>query len=117
MPEHEHRFPLIDAGLNKPEIHGWLAREGVKRPAMYGEGFPNNNCVGCIRGGMGYWNLMRARYPEVFARRAAMERRIGASIINGIYLDELPLDAGRNKVIVPDCGIMCEFTRITYVAP
>ena len=76
---------------------------------MYDLGFPNNNCVGCIKGGMGYWNKIREEFPEVFAARAALERKVGGSCINGTYLDELDPEAGRDcEIIVPECGAMCE---------
>lgn len=69
----------------------------------------NNNCIGCVKGGMGYWNEIRKDFPDVFSSRAKLEREIGASIINGCYLDELPEDAGRaQKMIRDDCGIFCE---------
>ena len=58
---------------------------------------------------MGYWNKIRVDFPDVFASRAALERTVGGSCINGIYLDELDPMAGRDcKIIVPECGAMCE---------
>lgn len=56
---------------------------------MYDLGYPNNNCVGCVKGGMGYWNKIRVDFPEVFERRARQEREIGHSCIKGVFLDEL----------------------------
>ena len=83
---------------------------------MYDLGYPNNNCVGCVKGGQGYWNKIRVDFPEVFAARAAMEREIGATCINGTYLDELDPNAGRNKkIILDDCGILCEAMQLTEV--
>ena len=42
-----------------------------------------------------------------------MERKIGASCINGTFLDELDPEAGRHAPpIVPDCGIFCELMEI-----
>ena len=39
---------------------------------------------------------------------AKLEREIGYSCINGIYLDELKEGAGRkNAEISQDCGVMC----------
>ena len=39
---------------------------------------------------------------------AALEREIGHSCINGVYLDELDPNRGRiEDEIMPDCGIMC----------
>lgn len=111
MPDYDHQFPLKD--LTKEDCHGILRTAGIKRPAMYDLGFPNNNCIGCVRGGMGYWNLIRKLFPEVFASRSKLERVIGHSIIKGVFLDELDPDAGREqKVILDECGIACELTRM-----
>lgn len=113
MPDFEHEFPLIDRNLTKADAHGICASLGIKRPAMYDLGYPNNNCVGCVKGGKGYWNKIRHDFPEVFADRAKMEREIGHSILhdkNGmIFLDELDPNAGRMSAeILEDCSIYCQ---------
>ena len=109
FPEYHHEFPLIENHLTKEDAHGLLKRLGVKRPAMYDLGYNNNNCVGCVKGGQGYWNKIRVDFPEVFKRMAKLEREIGNSCINGIYLDELPEEKGRlPKPILEDCSIFCE---------
>ena len=114
MRDDDHVFPLIERGLTKADAHGILREAGIRRPRMYDLGFPNNNCVGCVRGGMGYWNLIRTEFAEVFASRAALERKLGGSCINGTYLDELDPEAGRDcKIIVPECGAMCEAMSIS----
>ena len=42
-----------------------------------------------------------------------MERDVGHSCIKGVFLDELPPDAGRTEgIICDDCGIMCELMKI-----
>lgn len=75
---------------------------------MYDLGYPNNNCIGCVKGGMWYWNKIRKDFPEVFKRRAKQEREIGHSCINGVYLDELDPDRGKeSEEILQDCSIMC----------
>lgn len=108
FPEFMHEFPLIDRGLSKDDCHAILYRIGIDRPAMYDLGYSNNNCIGCVKGGMGYWNKIRKDFPDVFKQRAELEREIGGSCINGVYLDELDPDAGRmNKEIMQDCSIMC----------
>ena len=107
MPEFDHEFPLIDAGLTKGDCHALCEKWGIKRPAMYDLGYPNNNCIGCVKGGKGYWNKIREDFPAVFKRRARQEREIGHSCIKGCFLDELDSNAGRNKVIVPDCSLAC----------
>lgn len=75
---------------------------------MYDMGYSNNNCIGCVKGGMGYWNKIRVDFPEVFQRMSKLEREIGHSCIKGVYLDELDPDRGRMEdEIMQDCGIMC----------
>jgi len=109
MPEFIHIFPLIDKGITKEVAHGILNKAGIKRPAMYDMRYPNNNCIGCVKGGKGYWNKIRTDFPDVFQLRANMERELGYTCIKGVYLDELDLSEGREqKIIVEDCGIFCE---------
>lgn len=113
MPNQTHIFPLIDNKISKDEAHRIIKASGIKRPAMYDLGYRNNNCVGCVKGGMGYWNKIRADFPDVFASRARLERLIGASCINGVYLDELNPISGRNDPAIEDeCGILCEIMAL-----
>lgn len=114
-PQANHEFPLIEKKLYKEEVHGLFEHVfNIPRPVMYDMGYPNNNCVGCVKGGMGYWNRIRKDFPEVFERRAKLERLVGHSMLkdkNGpVYLDELDPDRGdMNTEIFPDCGLMCYF--------
>ena len=109
MPDQEHIFPLIDKNISKAEAHRMLKASKIERPAMYELGYSNNNCRGCVKGGMGYWNHIRVDFPEVFKQRAEMERVIKATCIKGVYLDELDPEKGRHAPpIVDDCGILCE---------
>lgn len=109
MPERFHVCPLVDRRMTKEMAHEVLKASGIKRPAMYDLGYSNNNCLGCVKGGMGYWNRIRVDFPEVFAARADMERRAKHTCIKGIFLDELDPAAGRHEPpIVGDCGILCE---------
>lgn len=108
FPEFHHQFPLIEKGFTKQDAHAFSDRLGLRRPAMYDMGYQNNNCIGCVKGGMGYWNKIRVDFPEVFQKRAALEREIGHSCINGVFLDELDPKAGRiEQEISQDCGIIC----------
>ena len=76
---------------------------------MYELGYPNNNCIGCIKGGMGYWNKIKKDFPDVFNDRCKMERDIGGRVFKDFFLDELPENRGRKqKIIIPDCGLFCE---------
>lgn len=108
MFEFNHVFPLIDRGLTKQEAHGICDSLGIKRPKMYDLGYNNNNCIGCVKGGMGYWNKIRVDFPEVFEQRAKMERKINNSILKECYLDELDPNRGRmTKEITVECDIIC----------
>ena len=111
MPDYEHVFPLIEHGITKLEAHQFITKLGIRRPAMYDLGYSNNNCIGCVKGGMWYWNKIRQDFPEVFARRAKQEREIGHSCIKGVFLDELEPGRGRKQdEIATECGINCELS-------
>lgn len=101
-------FPLIERHLSKSDCHAIAAELGLKRPEMYELGYSNNNCVGCVKGGMGYWNRIRKDFPEVFERRAREEREIGHSCINGVFLDELEPNRGNMATeVMPSCSFDC----------
>lgn len=109
FPEHKHIFPLIDRGLTKEDCHGLCSSLGIKRPAMYDLGYRNNNCIGCVKGGMGYWNKIRVDFPEVFKARAEEEREVGHSCINGVYLDELDPNRGKfDDEVMEECSMFCQ---------
>ena len=108
MPQFSHEFPLIKQNISKEVAHYMLQELGIKRPIMYDLGYNNNNCVGCVKGGMGYWNKIRHDFPNVFQSRALLEREIGHSILKECYLDELDEDRGKGPGwIVPECDIFC----------
>jgi len=111
FPEFNHEFPLIKQNLTKDDAHAISAKLGLKRPIMYDLGYTNNNCIGCVKGGMWYWNKIRVDFPEIFKNRAKLERDLNHSIIKGVYLDELDENAGRKqKEVMEECSIMCELT-------
>lgn len=108
-PNSKAIFPLIDAKLNKKDCMEILIKEGIELPMMYRLGYSNNNCIGCVKGGMGYWNKIRIDFPEIFDRTAKLERKAGHTCIKGVYLDELDPNKGRHENIeLPECGIYCE---------
>lgn len=110
------RLPLIDAGLTKGDCKAIIERAGIEMPAMYRLGYANNNCIGCWKGGMGYWNRIRQDFPDVFARAAKVSREIGRSPVKEkdgtpIMLDELDPRRGRFAEDEPvSCGPLCELT-------
>ncbi|WP_296585696.1 hypothetical protein [Xanthobacter sp.] len=106
---------LIEAGLSKQDCLDRLIFEGVRPPRVYGEGYPNANCIGCVKSqSPTYWNLVRRTRPDVFAARARLSRELGVRLVKYrgelIYLDELPPDAvgGRLKTMNVECGVFCE---------
>jgi hypothetical protein len=108
-PEIEARFPLIERDITKRECFRTVERAGILLPAMYRLGYVNANCIGCVKGGMGYWNKIRRDFPAVFERMAALEEHIGASCINGQPLRTLDPNAGTGTDLtdLPDCGLFC----------
>jgi 3'-phosphoadenosine 5'-phosphosulfate sulfotransferase (PAPS reductase)/FAD synthetase len=115
-PELACSFPLADEGITWEDCLQVVRAAGIALPVMYRLGFRNNNCLGCVKGGMGYWNRVRRHFPGHFARMAVIERDIGHSILKDrrggttvpLYLDELDPAAGRDEP-EPDmeCGLMC----------
>lgn len=108
--------PLIDYGLTKQDCLGVLASAGIEIPTMYKLGYKNNNCIGCVKGGAGYWNKIRVDFPDVFERMAQVEEELGRTInqtrVGGqrkrITLRELEPDAGRYEDEADiSCGIIC----------
>jgi 3'-phosphoadenosine 5'-phosphosulfate sulfotransferase (PAPS reductase)/FAD synthetase len=109
MPKHDHYFPLIENCITKDMAHGILEKAGIQRPMMYDLGYPNNNCIGCLKGGMGYWNKIRVDFPEVFKQRCELEKTIGGRIFKDFDLADLNEERGiEPQIIVPDCGLFCE---------
>src|SRR5690606_12544766 len=62
---------LIEAGMRKVDCAAYLVAAGIELPAIYRRGYPNANCIGCVKAqSPTYWNLVREQDPEVFAHRA-----------------------------------------------
>ena len=115
MPNYDHRFPLIERSMTKQDAHELANRLGLRRPAMYDLGYNNNNCIGCLKGGIGYWNKIRRDFPDVFYTRARLERDLGRFILKDsdgkpLWLDELDPNRGAEVKEIQnfECGIMCE---------
>lgn len=108
-PKTKPVFPLIDSKLTKSQCAEILLMNGIELPEMYKLGFHNNNCIGCVKGGKGYWNHVRKHFPDFFDRMAQAERSAGHSCIKDKFLDELDPNEGTHKPpIVPNCGAVCQ---------
>jgi len=106
-PNFQHKFPLIELGLTKENCLAKLQDAGIEIPTMYKLGFNNNNCIGCVKGGMMYHNNIRKHFPSVFNELAKAERIVGHSCIKNCFLDELEPGRGNIKELVPECDIFC----------
>lgn len=117
-PDVHPRYPLIESGITKNNAAAILLQAGIALPEMYILGYENNNCKGCVKGGMGYWNKIRVDFPEIFEAMKIAERKAGFSCIKEVFLDELKPSRGRKlKPIVPDCGSFCEIEFADVIHP
>lgn len=110
---------LIDYGITKTDCFAILREAGIELPRIYSMGYPNANCIGCVKAtSPTYWNHVRQQHPDVFDRRVEQSRRIGARLVRHkgkrIFLDELPSDAqGRAmKNMNFECGTFCEEIKL-----
>ena len=106
---------LVNECIRKSDCFRILFAAGIEPPEIYKLGYPNANCIGCVKATTPtYWNHVRKVHPEVFAERAAMSRELGARLVrvNGerIFLDELDEDATGDPMETLDfeCGSFCE---------
>jgi hypothetical protein len=124
-PEVNLYTPLIERGLTKADCLGILDKAGIEIPEMYRLGYRNNNCIGCVKGGMGYWNKIRVDFPDVFDRMADLEQRLGATVlrepdpsgvlnaagrVRSIPLPLASLAPGRGRYADEsdiECGLLC----------
>lgn len=107
---------LIDRGLGKADCFAIVQRAGIKLPVMYELGYEHNNCIGCVKGGMGYWNKVRDDFPLEFRRMADFTRAKGVKLLKRqevrIFLDELqPGDGDIQTEPSIQCGIFCELAE------
>jgi len=67
-----------------------LKKARIKLPEIYSLGFPNANCVGCVKSqSPTYWNLVRDKFPKIFEERAEQSKRIGAKLVK-VHAKHLP---------------------------
>lgn len=134
--EEEHRYddilerfpnamaPLIEKGLTKADCLAMVERAGIELPAMYRLGYNNANCIGCVKGGEGYWNKIRRDFPERFEELATVQEAIGPGAYlfrnrtteERFSLRELNPKSGRHNETLPDCSLFCEMAEQEYAA-
>lgn len=107
--------PLIDKGLSKEDCLGMLKNAGIELPMMYRLGYHNNNCIGCVKGGMGYWNKIKVDFPIHFQRISDLERFKNQSVLKDRFLDELKTtDGNYPKEPKLECSIFCQMAEEDY---
>lgn len=111
--------PLIDVNLSKNDCLAIISEAKIELPIMYLLGYRNNNCVGCPKGGMGYWNKIRVDFPEVFERMAALQRKLGKGSgfwrerDTGVRITLDDLDPQRGHLLKEpniECSLVCHTT-------
>ena len=115
-PEMKQRAPLIERGLTKEACLAMIERAGINPPRVYSLGFPNANCIGCVKAtSPNYWALVRQTHPDVFERRAEQSRRFGSHLVRvegeRKFLDELPADWPTTEATAPRCDFLCHIAE------
>lgn len=117
--------PLIEANLSHADCLAIVERAGLVLPEMYRLGFNNANCIGCCKGGEGYWNKIRRVFPERFAQVVQIQESIGP----GAYLfrnrhtgerfglKDLKPGAGRHNEELPSCSFFCQMAEQDINSP
>jgi PP-loop superfamily ATP-utilizing enzyme len=121
--------PLIDRGLTKDDCKAMVIRAGIELPMMYRLGYENANCIGCVKGGLGYWRAIREDFPAQFERVAQAEERVAGLHGENAYilrhrsgplkgkrfpLRELPPGKADRGEPLPSCGLFCESAELEY---
>lgn len=123
FPDEKFYFPLIDRELKKSDCLAMIERAGIELPLMYRLGYDNANCIGCIKGGEGYWNKIRLDFPEQFVQIANIQQAIGpgANLFRDrktgerYSLYDLPPDRGRYQDEPKiSCSALCEATELDW---
>jgi hypothetical protein len=104
---------LIEKKITKPMCFDILTKAGISLPRVYLMGYPNANCIGCVKAtSPTYWNHVRKMNPETFKERSDQSRRLGVRLVRykgkRIFLDELPTDAKGRGMKSYECGIFCD---------
>lgn len=115
---------LFDNKITRTQCFRLIKSAGIEEPFMYKLGYKNNNCIGCVKGGMGYWNKIREDFPEVFKEMAERERQMDVAICSTrkkesgkirirVFLDQLQVGRG-NYNLEPniECGIYCDGIKV-----
>lgn len=116
--------PLIEQGLGKDDCKALIERAGIELPVMYRMGYDNANCIGCVKGGEGYFRAIREDFPEQFEELCKVQDELGP----GSYLfrvratgeryslRDIPPGPIRRNESVPACSFFCEMAESAYLS-
>lgn len=112
--------PLIDRGIDKAACLALLQKAGIIVPRTYALGYPNANCIPCVKAqSPNYWALVRLHHPQQFERMAELSRRLGATLtrIHGkrVFIDQIPKDWPTVEPIAPACDFLCQLAEADLV--
>lgn len=104
-----------------------VSRAGIDLPAMYLMGYDNANCIGCVRGGEGYFRAIREDFPEYFEELCRVQDELGPGswflrFRSGprkgerFPLRELPEGKPHRNEALPSCSFFCEMAEMEYSA-
>ena len=115
-PEMKQHAPLIEKGLTKEACLSMIERANIAPPRIYAMGFPNANCIGCVKAtSPNYWSLVRKEFPDTFNKRAEQSRRFGSRLVRindeRKFLDEIPGDWPTTQAIAPRCDFLCHIAE------
>lgn len=124
FPEINVVAPLIERGLSKADCKAMVERAGIELPFMYRKGYDNANCIGCVKGGEGYWRAIRADFPVEFEELAQVQDGIGEGAYlfrnrkTGVRFSLRDLGDGpvRRNEKLPSCSFFCEMAEQEYSA-
>lgn len=119
--------PLVDAGLTKSDCKAMVERAGIVLPVMYRLGYDNANCIGCVKGGEGYWRAIREDFPAVFEANCLVQDEVGPGSWFLRYrsgprkeerfpLRDLPAGEAMRNEVLPSCSFFCEIAEQGYTS-
>lgn len=123
-PDREVMAPLVDAGLGKEDCKAMVERAGIELPLMYRLGYDNANCIGCVKGGEGYWRAIREDFPAEFGALATVQDDLGPGAYlfrnrktgERFSLRQLGNGPVRRNEQLPACSFFCEAAEQEYSA-
>jgi len=122
-PDRPAIAPLIERGLGKDDCKALIERAGIDLPAMYLMGYDNANCIGCVKGGEGYFRAIREDFPEQFEALCKVQDTLGPGSYlhrnrdNNVRFSLRDLGPGpvRRNESLPACSFFCEMAEAEFL--